>query len=346
MATSTHFYEDTFNNINAALTTYVSDVATNIIAAITPTTTTLLIIYVMLWGWAMMRGMITEPVTDMINRIMRLTLIIGVALNVGRYNEYLSDFLWNTPDVMAGYISAGFSDGSTNTQYLDNLWSQIYDIGNAFWQTANASDSLVPDVGMIIIAILIWCAGAAATAYAAFLLVLSKIALAIILGIGPIFILLIMFEPTKRFFDVWMGQALTYVFLVILTAASIKLMLAILLKYLVAFSSSGILANPAISQAFPAIILSVISFLVMMQLPSIASALGGGTAIGTLGAVGWTYGKATGGASAMRPTNLRRSYNKAAADVRIAAGAARATAGLPASVYRKLTGSSVNRLSK
>jgi type IV secretion system protein VirB6 len=201
-------------------------------------------------------------------------------------------------------------------------------------------------MGMIVIALLIWVAGGAATAYAAFLLVLSKIALAIILGIGPIFVLLIMFEPTKRFFDVWIGQALSYVFLVILTAASIKLMLAILQKYLVAFSDSGVLADPAISQAFPAIILSLISFLVMMQLPSIASALGGGTAIGTLGAVGWTYGKTKGGMTAMRPTELRRSYNKAAADVRLAAGAARATAGLPASVYRKITGSTVNRIAK
>jgi len=346
VATSTHFYEDTFTNVNDALNTYVSDVASNIIGAITPTATTLLLIYVMLWGWVMMRGMITEPVTDGINRIVRLCLIVGVALNVGRYNQYLSDFLWNTPDAMAGYIASGFSDGTTNMQYLDNLWSKIYDIGDAFWQKANAADSLIPDMGMIVIALLIWVAGAAATAYAAFLLVLSKIALAIILGIGPIFVLLIMFEPTKRFFDVWIGQALNYVFLVILTAASIKLMLAILQKYLVAFSDSGVLSDPSISQAFPAIILSVISFLVMMQLPSIASALGGGTAIGTLGAVGWTYGKTKGGMTAMRPTELRRSYNKAAADVRLAAGAARATAGLPASVYRKITGSTVNRIAK
>ena len=137
-----------------------------------------------------------------------------------------------------------------------------------------------------------------------------------------------------------------YVFLVILTAAAIKLMLAILQKYIVVVTASGALADPTISQAFPAIILSVISFLVLMQLPSIASALGGGTAIGTLGSVAWAYGKAKGGMSAMRPTNLRRSYNAARSDVRIATGAVKATAGIPASVYRKMTGSTANRIIK
>ena len=96
MATSTHFYEDTFKNLSDALTTYVSDVATNIIGAITPVTTSLLAIYVMLWGWVMIRGMITEPVTDGINRIVRLSLITGVALSVGRYNtyQYLRQSAW------------------------------------------------------------------------------------------------------------------------------------------------------------------------------------------------------------------------------------------------------------
>ncbi len=346
MATSSHFYEDTFTNVNGALTTYVSDVASNIIDAITPVTTSLLAVYVMLWGWVMIRGMITEPVTDGINRIVRLSLITGVALSVGRYNDYLSDFLWNTPDVMAGYVASGYSNSTNNTQFLDSLWSQIYDIGDAFWQKASILNGVFQSIGLMLISILIWASGVAATAYAAYLLILSKIALAILLGIGPIFVLLILFEPTKRFFDVWMGQALNYVFLVILTAAAIKLMLVILQKYLVMVTDSGALADPTISQAFPAIIISVISFLVMMQLPSIASALGGGVAIGTLGSVAWAYGRAKGGISAMRPTNLRRSYNGVRSDVRIASSAARTTAGIPASVYRKITGSTVNRINK
>jgi len=157
-------------------------------------------------------------------------------------------------------------------------------------------------------------------------------------------VLLIMFEPTKRFFDAWLGQALNYVFLVILSAASIKLIMAILQAYLT--DASGALADPALDQALPAIVFSIIGALVMVQMPSKASALGGGVAIATLGAVGWAYGRSKGGMVAMRPTNLRRSFNKARSDVRIVRDSAKATAGMPMAVYRKVTGANKNRISR
>ena len=347
-ASSFHFYERAFIKVNDALSTYVNDVASNIIEAITPVTTSLLAIYIMLWGWVVMRGMITEPVIDGINRIARLSIIVGMALNIGRYNGYISDFLWNTPDAMSAYIASGYSDANTNVQYLDSLMSQMYDLGDMFWAKANSTSGTLgmPDIGLLIVSILIIGSGVAATGYSAFLLILSKMALAIILGVGPIFVLLTMFESTKKFFDVWIGQALNYVFLVMLTAAAVKLILAILQAYLTDVTQGGVLVDPSVNQALPAIVFSLIAVLVMMQLPSIASSLGGGVAIGTLGSVAWAYGKATGGAGAMRPTNLRRGYNQARSDVRIAAGAVRTTAGIPASVYRKITGSTVNRINK
>jgi type IV secretion system protein VirB6 len=194
--------------------------------------------------------------------------------------------------------------------------------------------------------VIIWLVGIAATGYAAFLFALSKLALAIILGVGPIFVLLIMFEPTKRFFDAWIGQALNYVFMVMLTAAAVKLVMSILKIYLEAPGVQAALADPAINQALPPIVFSIIGFLVMMQVPTIASSLGGGAAIGTLGAVAWAYGKTKGGISSMRPTNLRRSINKAKSDVRIASNAGKAAAAAPMAVYRKITGGTRNRVSR
>jgi type IV secretion system protein VirB6 len=332
-----HFYQDTFANLNTALGTYVGDVAGNIIGAISGVAYSMLMIYVMLWGWSVMRGMISEPITDGVARILRLAVIVGVALNLGRYNTYLSNFLWTTPDALANLLASGYSDSDSNVQYLDGLLSKIFDLGNAYWTKAGAIGTIMPDIALSIAAILIWTAGVIATAYGAFLLALSKMALAILLGIGPIFVLLLIFDGTKRFFDSWIGQALNYVFLVVLTAAAIKLILTILSAYLLA-AAPGTQADPTMDKAIPAIVLCVIAALVMMQLPSIASALGGGVAIGTLGAVGWAFGKATGTAAAMRPTNLKRSINRLRSDARIARGAIGKTVGMPAAVYRKVTG--------
>lgn len=348
MATSFDFYEKLFTKLSTGLLTYWQQVAADIAGAITPVATTLLTIYVMLWGWSMMRGVISEPVTDGAGRIIRLAVVIGIALNVGRYNTYLADMLWNSPDALAGVVASGYSDSNTSMQFLDKLMGQFYDMGQAYNDKANADSGVtgIPDLSLWCTGLAIWVSGILVTGYAAFLLALSKIAIAILLGVGPLFILMTIFEPTKRFFDSWVGQALNYVFLVLLTAAAIKLVMTIIQTYLGAPAVIAALADPSINQALPAIVFGIIGVLVMMQLPSMASALGGGVAIGTLGAVGWAYGKTKGGVTAMRPTNLRRSFNKAKSDVRIAGNAAKVVGGAPMAVYRKVTGSNKNRVAK
>lgn len=343
-ASSFHFYEKLFTKLDASLSTYVSDVAGNIIGAITPVATTLVTIYVVLWGWSMMRGVISEPITDGVGRIIRLTVITALALNLGRYNGYIADFLFQTPDALASYVASGYSNTTSNVQYLDNLMSQMFDFGEAFRQKGMANPGIFPDFSMLVVAYAIWAIGVISTGYGAFLLALAKMGLSIILAIGPVFILLTIFEGTKRFFDSWMGQAMNSVFLTVLTAAAIKLIMTILQSYLT--DASGVVADPALDQAIPAIVLGLIGALVLVQLPAMASALGGGVAIGTLGAVGWAYGKAKSGATSMRPTNLKRSFNKARSDVRIAGGAAKAVGGAPMAVYRKITGGGKNRVAK
>ena len=345
MAASTfHFYEKIFTTLNSSLTTYVNDVAGNIIGAITPVGTALLLIYFALWGWSTMRGMISEPISDGVGRIVRLAVIVGLALNLGRYNGYVSDWLWSSPDAIANYIASGYSDSNTNVQFLDGLMSKIYDMGDAYWQKGAAAGVVFPDMGMMLVAILIWTAGVFATAYGAFLLCLSKMGLAVILAVGPIFILLTIFEGTKKFFDVWLGQALNFVFTVMLSAAGIKLIMTIIQMYLT--DVDGLMVDPAINQSIPVIVLCVIGGLVLMQVPSMASALGGGVAISTMGAVGWAYGRTTGTLSAIRPTNFKRSFNKARSDVRIVKGAAQTVGSVPMAVYRKVTGANKNRVAR
>lgn len=343
-----HFYSKLFADLDTALATYISDTASNIIGAITPVATTLLTIYLALWGWATIRGVIHEPILDSMVRMVRLTLITAAAINLGYYNAFLVDFLWNSPDALAAYV--GGSDSTTNVAYLDSIMSMIYDFGDAYYQKAYATTSYgIPSLGLLFCAYAVWLAGGAVTAYGAFLFALGKMALAITLGIGPIFVLLLLFEPTKRFFDAWIGQALNYVFLVMLSAAAVRLIVTILETYLVV-ASPTVLADPALNQAIPGIAFAVIGVLVLMQMPSKASALGGGVAVGTLGAAGYAWSKLSGSSrstlSSMRPTNMRRSLNRARADYRIAKGAVGATVGAPGAIYRKITGGNRNRIAR
>lgn len=370
MASSFHFYEKLITELNTALNTYVHDTAGNIVGQISGVAYTLLMIYMMLWGWTTMRGMISEPITDGITRIVRLTVIVALAINLGRYESYLSNYFMQMPDALAAAV-AGASAGSS-VQYLDVLMSNMYDFGDRYYQAAQANSTMgIPDLGMLAIAYVVWLIGLLATAYAAFLFALAKLALSIVLGVGPIFILSLIFEGTKKLFDAWIGQVLNYIFMVMLSAAAVKLILTILQHYLSDATPSG--ADPGIDQALPAVALAAIGALVLTQVSSLASALGGGVAVSTLGAAAWAYGKTTGSFAAMRPTNLRREMNKLRSDGRIARGvlsngvggaaaarvagaaapaargagyAAGRAASVPMAVYRRITNARTNAVSK
>lgn len=311
------FYSTLFSRLDTALGTYWSSAASNVASAIAPVATTLLTIYVILWGWAVMRGMVSEPVMDGAARIVRLSIIVALAINIGIYNDYLARFLWETPEALAGIVAGGYAGGNA-MNFLDQLMGQFYELAQAFNDKAYADTGItgLPDLSLWITGWAILIAGSLMTGYAAFLFALSKMALAVMLGVGPIFVLMMMFEQTKRFFDIWIGQALNYIFLVLLTASAVKLVMTIIGTYMTAATSAAA-GDPSVVQALPGIIFCLIGLLVTMQLPSIASALGGGVAIGTLGAVGWAYNRARGSLNAARPSNIRRSINSLRQDARI-----------------------------
>jgi type IV secretion system protein VirB6 len=340
MASDSHLYEMIFNTVDNSLSTYVRDNATNIIASIEPTARTLYIIYVMFLGTAMLMGLIkNDLVMEIAKRTIRIGVIFTIALKIGYYNDFIGDFLWKTPDALAGYLVSGYSDSASNIQYLDGLFNKIQGLGENFFVQAHAMSSYgIPDLVFMACGGLIIIFGGALTGFAAFFLIMSKMFLAILLALGPIFVLLIMFEPTKKLFDGWIGQCLNYVFLPVLIAAGIKLIFTILETYLNAHNL--ITVNVAIQT----IILSFIGVLVIRQLPSVASALGGGVAVSSLGAVGWTYDSVNKLARSLLPKNQGRPAAQPASQ--ITGGSVKSTRGMPSSVYRKLTSSNVNRISK
>src|SRR5450432_1988829 len=62
------------------------------------------------------------------------------------------------------------------------------------------------------------------------------------------------------------------------------------------------------------IIVGGASFVILMQIPALASGLAGGVQLGTLGAVGWSFNKARGALGMARPQNARAAYRSVRRD--------------------------------
>jgi type IV secretion system protein VirB6 len=128
--------------------------------------------------------------------------------------------------------------------------------------------------------------------YIVFLLILSKMAIAILIGVGPIFVLALIFESSKNWFSMWWAQVLNYSFLALLAGAAGALVLQFMMQYLTAANLPNAIATGQgfTSAMVPPIALAGIGSLLLVQTPSMASGLAGGIAISTLGAFGQVVG--------------------------------------------------------
>ena len=280
-------------------------------------------------------------------RILRLSLITGIALNIGLYNTYVVDFLWKSPEALAGVISQVSLLPAPKAHYLDTIMSQYYDYASMYW--ASGSFTSTAGLGLITIAFLIFACGVLVTGYAAFLLVMAKITLALMISLGPIFILTAIFDATKQFFNSWVGQGLNAVFIPVLCAGVITLMLMVIQSGFskIGSGSTVALTEPSLLLVMGLVIASLIGMLVLMQLPSISAALGGGLALSSLGGVGAAYNAikrgATGGKNLLtgktlndaRGARRQRESNKRWAQNN--PGKASKIAGGPKALYRKVT---------
>lgn len=160
-------------------------------------------------------------------------------------------------------------------------------------------------------------AGVVATG--ALFLVIAKVAIAILVALGPLFILALLWQPTARFFELWAGQVLNYSLTIVLFSVVFTLIMQLFGGYMAQADLDGVqsVGYTLLGMA----IIAIVSVGILLQLPNIASGLAGGIGISY-----WyelrTMGRAASGAA----RGARAAGRAAMAAPRAAAGAARGAA--------------------
>ena len=302
--------------VDTALTGYFLDASSRVAAAANTPFRAMVTLYIVLWGLAMWRGLIREPLSDGIARVLRIVLVGAFALSAGVYGPHVATAIYNTPGQLAAVITGG---AVTPELVMDDAIGKGDEIARGYIALVSVTDP-GGSFAAVLSALITWILTVVVVLYGVALILLSKVALAIVLGLGPIFIALMLFDSTKRFFEGWLGQALNYMFVFALVASVVNIMFALwmpALRYALANNTEGFTA------LLPMLLWGGVTFVVLMQVPGIASGLAGGVQIGTLGAVGWVADKARGAVGAARPQNVRAAYRSARRDVMaVKAGAA------------------------
>jgi type IV secretion system protein VirB6 len=266
--------------LEALLRTFIADKTALIAQLLEPVIVTMGVLYVVLWGYLQIMGRVEEPFMVGVRRLLTLALILGVSLHLWAYNEVIVGFFFEAPQGLAAQMIGGTEMPET-----------VGIIDEIFFDGDDAA-SLLLTKGEIFNRNIIYYAAAGAVylfvgataVYTMFLLALSRIALCVLIALGPAFIALLFFETTKRFFEAWLAQLSNYAFLTILAV----LVAALMLHVIATAAQQAVAAGPdiQIAHALRLCVAAALTLLIMWQAPSMAQGLASGVALSSLGSVG------------------------------------------------------------
>jgi type IV secretion system protein VirB6 len=261
--------------LNGQLATYIGDNTARLAGVLEPAVVTLATIYVMAWGYLQLTGKVDEPLIAGLKRIAILAVIFGVGLRLWLYNTVIVDTFYRAPAQLAAAI-IGSSDPVAT---IDVIWERGGSVAGILWSKAVASP--MSNFGYFIASLIIWILIAALCVYAMFLIALSSIALAVLLALGPLFIVSLFFDGTRRFFSAWIAQLANYGLITILTVMTASLLLRIVQSYATqtAARGTGLLTMDTLDM----MLVAVLVFLVLRQVMPIAAGLAGGLALNSFG---------------------------------------------------------------
>jgi len=272
------------NDIQKLMLDKAFEMSAQVMTVVQPIVAALLTAYVVLWGAAVASGRSQEPFGDGIRRIIRIIFIVLLGFSANGYNSYVCEVLFNLPSaVAAGMIG---EDAKGIATVLDRSLDEGMAIAMGFfrdfsiWHIGDGIRNVA--VGAVVAVLTIVLVGIAVA-----FIYIAYVAMGILLAIGPFFIMLLIFEQTRRYFDGWLGQMVTFGVLFLLVAATAMICFEVLHGF------AQMAHN--VENALKIMVAFLCMIAVMVQTRSIAAAIGGGVALQTQSAVGGVYRSVSGG---------------------------------------------------
>lgn len=274
--------------LTAILATYIGDNTARIAGILEPTIVTLAILYIVIWGYLQLVGKIEEPFITGVKRLFVLAVILGVSLSLWLYNSIIVDTFFAAPAQLAAAVIGAYDSVSV----VDRILFTGGDAASLLIQKGGIFDG---DFSYYLAGFAVHLIVGLTAVYTIFLLTLSRIALSVLLALGPLFIALLFFETTKRFFESWVAQMANYAFISILTVMVAALMLSLVSTAAEQAASAG--GGIEIAHAVRVCMAAGLTFLVMRQVMPMAAGLASGLALSSFGivsaALAWGLGAAS-----------------------------------------------------
>jgi len=245
--------------INESMDAAISNLSGHLKTPATIMATILIIFY----GFKFIYGRV--DIVGFITIICRIAVVTLLVTNAANFNFYVKDvFFDHLPNGISNAIS---SENKVEASAFDQI---IIDTNIKVTELMEAADWY--DIGVQLVCILIAILIGLLCTVGFLIQSFAKLGLAIVISLGPVFICLYMWDSTKRFTEAWIGQAANFIILQLLVVSFLSILVELIKKLL----TNGWMNAFAI--LIPVLAVALVSKVILISLPFIASALAGGGA--------------------------------------------------------------------
>ena len=223
-------------------------------------------------------GWIPLTLQEIIKNFFRFLFIFVFATNWEIFSTTIYPILTNAPNQIGNVImGAGKSGGSDINSALGGIFDRTITVASHM-----IFETPLTDMGIKILGFLLGGVGFALVIYAIFLIALAKIALAILLGLAPLFLSFMMFASTRGLFEGWMRQLMNFALIPILTYSVLIFVVALVEPLASILSDATAHAGAKTTDMYQFILSGAVSVILLNQVMGIASGIAGGMQLSTL----------------------------------------------------------------
>ncbi|MEX0178489.1 MULTISPECIES: type IV secretion system protein [unclassified Stenotrophomonas] len=207
----------------------------------------LMTLWVLIQGFRIVTGRSRDSMMILVTNMARAALIVSVASSMGMFGTNLHSFLTKNVRDEITYVVTGSHD-SPEDQIDENLAYLQVALASIDAIDVMADPEMIEEKSRAMLYVGLGTAGPAITAGS--MLLLYEVAIALFIGLGPLFILCLLFEQTKSLFQRWLFYGIGTLFSMAVLAAMTGIALDMVLRVSKAFWLESIGAKLILGPAF------------------------------------------------------------------------------------------------
>ncbi|WP_206956018.1 type IV secretion system protein [Trinickia acidisoli] len=275
------FFADLGTSVTSQATGLADQIALSLVSAIEPLFVTATALTLLFHGLALIRGESQQAFGALLWKTFKVGIILGVLSyyidpNIGVVVNVIGIQSGLVTSITNGQASSAFQMVDQAVVPLMGFFAGLMIFGISMISGGSMGNITI---GLLIFTFIIL--GGGALALALFYALLSTLGLAIVLGLGPLFIAGLAFGPTARYFEGWLSSVFSFLLLGAVSSVVLGFVMATEGNILVQAFPNVILG------AFQVTMVSFVFLLFMLEVPRLVSQLTSGGADVTSGVVGF-----------------------------------------------------------